>query len=649
MKVRQSSIIILVILFICFFSVFQETNSMNFGNKKYSNKKNYQFIPQTHSQYNFLWNLSASRIVIDDHNPDFNWSKTESENPWCNGSGTWYDPYIIERVFIDGGDLGTCISIKNSRVYFTIRNCTILNSGTGNFDGGIKIDRVYNGTISNNTLYNHDRHGIYVREYCENNSIVGNKIEIGYYGILTDMSTDNLISNNNVSSCSFGITINHGDYNRVIRNRVANNIYGMHIGSRNCFISLNNVTDNQYGIYLDGTSHTTLTENYVYNNTEMGLRVETFFQSSIINNTIQTNGRGIYFRRVCYENLIKNNTIKDNLNYGMYVYGLECYSNTIMYNLINNNGGDGVVMLNGESCNISFNQFKDNGGSGINIIGDNNNDIQHNIILNNTKYGLYLSSSSCEVVGNTVCFNYKNGIYVLGTFNNILANIISYNTEHGIYLSSGLRDGKNVISQNDIDRNGKTGVFLQESYDNNITDNSLTGNSEGCIYELDSNWNVIENNFCDDIYEENDIFNEASLISEGLFEKLHANDDDWYRIYINASMTITINVTFSSPQEFNLYLYNSSIDSKLFAELSQDVNTVSYTTTISDYYYICLTDGIDIPYQLEITIAPKIEDDNPEPPLIIPSANFYLIFVIIGVMSIILLYKLKRKFSFALQ
>ena len=90
------------------------------------------------------YNLTGSTIVIDDADPNYNWSKTAAENPWCSGSGTLNDPYIIENVYIDG-DMSivetpgkslsaNCLSIFRSTAYFIVRGCYFTKSGTGEFN-----------------------------------------------------------------------------------------------------------------------------------------------------------------------------------------------------------------------------------------------------------------------------------------------------------------------------------------------------------------------------------------------------------------------------------------------------------------------------------------------------------------------------------
>ncbi|GAG60313.1 unnamed protein product, partial [marine sediment metagenome] len=74
------------------------------------------------------WILSPF-IIDDDEGGDYTWAEAVLED-WCNGSGTWGNPYIIENISINGqaSTIDCCIRIKDSEVHFTIRNCNFYNS-----------------------------------------------------------------------------------------------------------------------------------------------------------------------------------------------------------------------------------------------------------------------------------------------------------------------------------------------------------------------------------------------------------------------------------------------------------------------------------------------------------------------------------------
>ena len=70
------------------------------------------------------------------------------------GSGTQWDPYIIENYDINGSGYGNCIYIGNTTVHFRIRDC-YFHHASGNpyylyWDAGLVLYYVQNGRVENN-------------------------------------------------------------------------------------------------------------------------------------------------------------------------------------------------------------------------------------------------------------------------------------------------------------------------------------------------------------------------------------------------------------------------------------------------------------------------------------------------------------------
>ena len=115
-----------------------------------------------------FWTLT--NISIDN-----NWSATASKFSWCSGIGTWSDPYVIENVSVNRGNIGNCITIQNSENYFILNNCTVYGSQLSSPYAGINLVNVSNGKITNSHVYD-NYHGIYLLDFCENNSIMYNNV-----------------------------------------------------------------------------------------------------------------------------------------------------------------------------------------------------------------------------------------------------------------------------------------------------------------------------------------------------------------------------------------------------------------------------------------------------------------------------------------
>ena len=129
-----------------FVNLINTDKSVTFTN----NSKHHNSLKLKTSGY---WNLTGTPIFIDDSNPNYNWSKTETTNDWCSGSGSTSDPYIIENVFIDAQGNSHAIIIVNSNAYFIIKHCSLINSLDRNHRySGIQLANVRNGKIINNTF-----------------------------------------------------------------------------------------------------------------------------------------------------------------------------------------------------------------------------------------------------------------------------------------------------------------------------------------------------------------------------------------------------------------------------------------------------------------------------------------------------------------
>ncbi|MFX1603893.1 MAG: nitrous oxide reductase family maturation protein NosD, partial [Promethearchaeota archaeon] len=177
------------------------------------------------SERSFVASIPHDPIYIDG---DDNFTDTALAEGW-SGDGSPSTPFIIENLDIDlAGGPGECISILNTRVNFTIRNC-VLTSGSVSSGTGISMHNVTYGTFSNNTFIG-SQNGIIlsssnfntlVNNTCRNNS---------QYGIYAYDSYFNTIRGNNCTSNQVGIDFYESFYSELANNTCTNNDYGIHLG-----------------------------------------------------------------------------------------------------------------------------------------------------------------------------------------------------------------------------------------------------------------------------------------------------------------------------------------------------------------------------------------------------------------------------------
>ncbi|MFW9820657.1 MAG: NosD domain-containing protein, partial [Candidatus Thorarchaeota archaeon] len=110
-------------------------------------------------------------IEIDQNNATKTWEVINQTYPWCTGSGTINDPYIIQNVSINAIGYEIGISISSSKgIYFIIKNNIIQNASIG-----IQLDTTDDGMIINNTISNNKNIGVLIHN-CKRNYLIGNEI-----------------------------------------------------------------------------------------------------------------------------------------------------------------------------------------------------------------------------------------------------------------------------------------------------------------------------------------------------------------------------------------------------------------------------------------------------------------------------------------
>ncbi len=204
--------------------------------------------------------LAVYRIFIDETNPNYTWSKTESENEWCSGLGTEGDPYKIEGLYINAQGIGGCILIDNSNNYFIIKNCWFNYSGMNhNFDAGVMLENTTNGIIEN-CIFSYVCGGVMMQFYCSDITISGNYLVSDHttagFGRAFDLvyfSNNIIITGNKVWNFREGMYVGRA-YNCIIKdNYFKNTIWGEDFDDHCIFITRTNnsqiIYNNFDGVY----------------------------------------------------------------------------------------------------------------------------------------------------------------------------------------------------------------------------------------------------------------------------------------------------------------------------------------------------------------------------------------------------------------
>jgi len=423
-----------------------------------------------------------------------NWTWAVNQE-WCSGSGTWNDPYVIENVSIDGGGSGNCMSIYNSRAYFRIENCTILNSGSIFGDSGIFLKNVTNGLLFDNNIGPNNEDGISI-DFCDNMTIIENHItDNDNRGITLRYSNNNTISKNNISDG--GIYLYNCDENNFSNNILSSGGISINFYSNKNLIIGNKINLSSTGILLfTNCSYNTIFQNEIKFGSQYGIQLQSACDNNNISenkifNITGANGDGIYLVQGCNRNMISNNNLYNNSGSGIYTYadGYINSNNSINSNNISNNDDFGILLYKCEYTaiysNIIFNNKRPGGGSGgagISIQGNSHNStISHNLINNNTGYGI-------AVIG-------------IGGSDNLVYN--------NSFIGNGDLNGLDTMGSNDWD-NGSLGNYWDDYTGNDTNDDGIGDSS----YEVWSMFGGCYDNF--PIW--NDGFNGTAI---------HIDDDGW--------------------------------------------------------------------------------------------------------------------------
>jgi parallel beta-helix repeat protein len=428
LKKKNRFLLLFLFFFIFVGPTFLSNSVINILNKDSRNNIYSRNKVDTNLKISGFWEFSS--IHIDgmgiSGNGSWIWA---SAQPWCSGSGTWSDPYIIENIEIDANSIANGILIENSNVYFIIKNTTTYNSGTG-FTAGIKLSSTINGQLLYNNCSFNNRQGILLSA-SNNNTIIGN------------------ILNNNTGP---GLYLDVSDSNLIQDNTAVNNGHWVVMNS---------------GIFIINSKNNTISGNFLNYNEDAGIKLkDTNGQNTIFNNTMFSNYNAGISLANANNTLISNNRIEDSPQKGIELR--SSHNNVLIENAVKNCSSDGISInsLTGPSTfNIITNNNATGNYRGLLITDSDFNIITNNIVKNNTE-GIGLSQSYDNIISNNTMKNNSLGLRLFSNSenNNITGNTVNFNYK-----------GLNLISSN-------YNIFLNNNFLNNSITLSKT-NSDGNYFE----------------------------------------------------------------------------------------------------------------------------------------------------------------------
>nr|MDO8085646.1 right-handed parallel beta-helix repeat-containing protein [Candidatus Sigynarchaeum springense] len=336
--------------------------------------------------------------------------------PNKTGTGDPGTPYVIQDLEIDCGYSGSGIVIEDTRKYLVIKNCTVLNSGST--ECGVGFTNCTNIRVENCTVGN-CHYGIVMDGNCGFNAVHNCTIYSSHWvAIMHGNSANNTISDNHLYDnygegglTGYGMVL-HGQNVTVVGNTIERNedvaLYATNLA--NSTISGNTITGTINGassdfadILLATSSGNSIIGNRLGNGTSQSITLKASCNGNAIESNVMVNGgAGIYITS-CQQNVLRNNTIWDQDYFGIYLYQ------------------SGTHVVEG-------NDVRRCGFYGMQLYSSTGNVICNNILVNNTDFGLYISTSAFStVIARNIIAGNKDG----AAYNQIFdacANIYDQNT-----------------------------------------------------------------------------------------------------------------------------------------------------------------------------------------------------------------------------
>jgi len=226
--------------------------------------------------------------------------------------------------------------------------------------------------------------------YTLTDNIVGVVLEWSWYACIVIERNNTVVdgAGYTVQGTGSGIGIDlSGRSNVTIKNmkiksfRIGVNLFSS-LSNCNSIIG-NNITNNNYGIWLESSLNNSIVGNNITNN-DAGVWVIQFSSNNNIteNNITAHSGYGIMLGDRCSNNSVVRNNIAKNY-YGIVLGPRSCYNNIVENSIITNNG-DGIWLSGGSDYNnIVGNKITANKRNGIGIRWSSNNSIYHNDFIDN--------------------------------------------------------------------------------------------------------------------------------------------------------------------------------------------------------------------------------------------------------------------------
>ena len=400
-------------------------------------------------------------------------------------------------------------------------------------------------------------------------------------------SSNNRITDNNLSLNFIGIALSGSRENTIINNTVNSNSYAgfaFFDSSDNNTITGNMATDNKIGVIFypfGGGSYNTISNNHFDRNYD-GISIWGLYGTSdnnvIVNNSATSNYDGGLFIINSSDNIIENNNFSHTEWYsGIELRGISS-NNKINNNVANSNGGTGISLLQSDfPGSPSYNTITNNTAcfnkySGIQLTDSaSHNTITNNSVSFNNASGIALfRSCGSNIISNNELYSNLIGLSLMEaniSNNQIVNNAVTLSNSYGIRLAN-LRY-TNAITNNNVSKSDLFGIFVLNSTNNSIGDNTANLNERGIGLNESSEIRLINNSA-----ESNEIAGFYLINStNNILVNNSARFNTYEGIYLSNSSLNKISNNNVSSSYFGISVYSSN------------ENEISNNAAESNYYF----------------------------------------------------------------
>ncbi|MCK5151724.1 MAG: right-handed parallel beta-helix repeat-containing protein, partial [Candidatus Thorarchaeota archaeon] len=223
------------------------------------------------------------------HDPILIQDESDFVEQGFTGSGTGYDPYILQGVRIENST--SCVQIRSVDSIFVLKDCEFFSNST-------KADRVMNVILTDTFL-----------PKIENCSFINGGLSLYY-------SVGGNISDSTITNSYFGITFGSSNNVKIFRCLIENCSYAISsYRGDNALIKWNTIINCNSGI--SAPSGTNIFGNNLLNISGVALKVRT--SSHVLNNNISNCAFGMYFSTIVSDISATGNRISDCI-VGIYTY-----------------------------------------------------------------------------------------------------------------------------------------------------------------------------------------------------------------------------------------------------------------------------------------------------------------------------------------